>query len=370
MHTVLLVDDDEVILSTFGLALRKFGYRVFEASTGIAAFEIAQQQLPDMIISDIVMSGGDGEALLQRIRQHPDLGNKQVVLMTGQIDEQTPRRGMEAGADDFLVKPVSLTALLKCVEARLKRAQVSWRVEDRMLAQLRSSLQCNLPHEFFTPLGGILGLSEILRSDFASLPDSETKEIVGDIHRSALRLHRTLRNYVGALELSVECDSPQLPPPLSMQEVEDSIWGGVKAALRRHGRKTDMTVAVDPCAILISSADLSLIVEELVDNACAYSRQDTPLEVRFAKEGILTVADQGRGMSESELEEIRAFHGRDRKKKHEQKGLGLGLVLVHKLASRCGAKPVLESRPSGGTEVRIAFIKPGPATRLGDKSRT
>ncbi len=159
MKTILLLDDDENILSTFSMALRHHGYRVIEATSGDAGFELAQQHLPDLILSDISMPGKDGQAVLKMIREHPELSTKQVVLMTGQTHLVTLRKGMELGADDFLVKPVSLGDLLRCVEARMERAQIHWRVEDRLLAKLRSTLQSSLPHELFTPLGGIIGLA-------------------------------------------------------------------------------------------------------------------------------------------------------------------------------------------------------------------
>src|SRR5476651_192257 len=194
MKTILLLDDDENILSTFGMALRHHGYRVIEASSGDVGIELARQHLPDLILSDISMPGADGQAVLQSIRQHPELSAKQVVLMTGQTHLVTLRKGMELGADDFLVKPVSLGDLLRCVEARLQRAQVHWRVEDRMLSGLRTSLRSNLPHELFTPLGGIIGLADVLLGDFPNLSAPEIKELLDDLHCSALRLHRTLRN--------------------------------------------------------------------------------------------------------------------------------------------------------------------------------
>ncbi len=74
------------------------------------------------------------------------------------------------------------------------------------------------------------------------------------------------------------------------------------------------------------------MVEELVDNACKFSRQGTPVEVELSAEGLLSITDQGRGMTAAEIEQIGAFRQFDRKK-HEQQGLGLGLVLVQKLAA-------------------------------------
>jgi signal transduction histidine kinase len=363
MNTILLIDDDAIILSTFGLALRNSGYRVFEASTGFEGFEIAQQQLPDLIITDIAMPDGDGESLLHHIRQHPDLNHTQVVLMTGQVDHLNSRRGMEAGADDFLAKPVSLEALLNCVKARLKRAQLNWRVQDQMLAQLRASLHSNLPHEFFTPLGGILGLTDILRSDLPSLSPAEATEILTDIRHSALRLHRSLRNYLRILELRTPTDPEKLPAPLSSAEVEKSVWSGVRESVLRRRRDADVAVKVEPCEIMASATDLSLIVEELVDNACRYSRLGTPVTIDFNAEGVLTVTDAGRGISPEELRQIRAFHRFDRTK-IEHEGLGLGLILVQKLSTRCGTKPVFESPPSGGTGIQIAFVKSIRVPRL------
>lgn len=124
MATILIVDDEEGIRRTYGLILRLKGYEVLEAESGLKAYELAQKHLPDLILTDINMAGGGGEALLHFIRSHPQLGAKQVVLMTGDPDSLSFRRGMEAGADDYLLKPFPLEDLVSCVEARLKRAKI------------------------------------------------------------------------------------------------------------------------------------------------------------------------------------------------------------------------------------------------------
>ena len=108
---------------------------------------------------------------------------------------------MEEGADDFLVKPVTRDALLKCIDARFQRASINWRVEDEKLAVLRSAVPANLPHEFFTPMAGIIGLMEILRTGFGEMTSAEVREIHDDVYASALRLNRTLKNYLLILEL-------------------------------------------------------------------------------------------------------------------------------------------------------------------------
>ncbi len=141
MKTILLVDDDRQLRNLFGVALRKGGYHVIEADSGVKGLEMARQHLPDLILSDINMPGGDGSTLLRDIRSDPQLRSRQVVLMTGRPDLVTPRKGMEDGADDFLLKPVGFDALRNCLEARFNRSAISWRVEDQLCTSLPRSLK-------------------------------------------------------------------------------------------------------------------------------------------------------------------------------------------------------------------------------------
>ena len=340
----------------FGLALRRKGYYVIDADSGAAALALARQYLPTLILTDIHMPGGDGSTLLQDIRRDPELRSKQVVLMTGRPDLVTSRKGMEDGADDFLVKPVSIKALLTCVEARFSRASINWRVEDEMLTQLRSSVPSNLPHECFTPLAGIIGLMEILRADPGAFTGAELTDIYNDVYQSALRLHRTLRNYLMILDLQGGLAEQAAAPTFSPTEVIDSIQAGVEEALRLNNRRDDLGLRAEPCSLSIKAEDVVRIVEELVDNACKFSRLGTPVSVELKSDGRLTVTDKGRGMTAEEIENIGAFHQFDRKK-HELQGLGLGLVLVQKLVARSKAEFFMKSKPGEGTQVQIQFPK-------------
>jgi signal transduction histidine kinase len=362
MKTILLIDDSVMLRMTFSKALREVGYNVIEADSGVQGLALARQHLPDLILSDVQMPGGDGPSLLREIRKDPVLRARQVVLMTGKPEFMTPRKGMEEGADDFLLKPVTFDVLLKCVETRFQRASINWRVEDEMLAQMRSLVPAQLPHEFFTPLAGIIGLVEILRSGNAPFTAEELTDIYDDIYNSALRLHRTQRNYL--LLLDLKNSSPEtLVGSLSPRQVEEGIEAGVREALRLNRRKDDLTVRVSPCSLSVKLGDLSRLVEELLDNACKFSRPRTPVVLELNAEGHLTISDEGRGMTPEEIEQIGAFRQFDREKSAQQ-GLGLGLVLVQKIAGLCHAEFKLESDFGRGTIARIAF----PVEKSSDES--
>jgi DNA-binding response OmpR family regulator len=131
MKIILLVDDDQPLRAVLSLALRRSGYRVIEADSGVAGLQMARQHLPDLILTDIDMPGGDGTSLLREIRRDSELKSRQVVLMTGTADLLTPSRGMEEGADASLVKPVSLQQLLNCVKARFSGEPVRRQTESQ-----------------------------------------------------------------------------------------------------------------------------------------------------------------------------------------------------------------------------------------------
>jgi two-component system, sensor histidine kinase and response regulator len=353
MKTILLIDDEEGVRTTFGQALRRNGYHVIESDSGAVGLEMARRHLPDLILSDFEMPGGDGSSVLRDIRRDPELRFKQVVLMTGRPDLITPRKGMDEGADDFLVKPVSMEALLSCMKARFSRASISWRIEDEMLKNLRASVPSNLPHEFFTPMAGIIGLMEILESGYSTFTSEEIQSIHRDVYDSALRLNRTLRNYLLILDLQTG-SSARAIKPLSSSEVETAILAGVAEALRLNNRREDLTVRMQTGTVMLKLADLSHLVEELVDNACKFSRHGTPITVEFGPEARLTVTDEGRGMTAEEIDRIGAFQQFDRQQ-HEQQGLGLGLILVQKLTAQCKAEFSISSKPGGGTRAQVAF---------------
>jgi signal transduction histidine kinase len=355
MKTILIIDDDDAALGIYATALETAGYRVLTAAAGAAGVELARRHLPDVVLSDINMPGMDGRNVLKVLREDAEMGPKQIVLMTGNTHNITTRTAMELGADDFLAKPFTIAELLRCIEARLQRARLHWRVDAKIVTDLRATLRSTLPHEFFTPLAGMLGLVEVLRGDLGQLSPHELTELLDNIEFSGWRLHRTLKNYLLALDLESGATADAAGAPVLLAEHADyAVNAGIDTAVRRHKREADLTRQIAAGPIVGAAANLTTIVEELVENACSFSRPGTPIRVECDARGVLRVTDQGRGMTAEQIEQVGLFRQFDRKK-YEQQGLGLGLVLVRKLAEKCGATVTLESQAGHGTTARVAF---------------
>jgi two-component system, OmpR family, KDP operon response regulator KdpE len=118
---ILVVDDEPRYQRLLEANLLTEGYEVFTASDGMQALDTFSSTPVDLILLDVMMPKLDGFATCQRIRQY---SNVPIIILTARGEEQDRVRGLDLGADDYLVKPFSATELLARVRAVLRRAQV------------------------------------------------------------------------------------------------------------------------------------------------------------------------------------------------------------------------------------------------------
>lgn len=118
---ILIVDDEPLYLRLLEANLRTEGYEVAAAQDGIQAIDIFSSQPIDLILLDIMMPRLDGFGACQRIREFSSVP---IIMLTAKGEEQDRIRGLDLGADDYLVKPFSATELLARVRAVLRRSQV------------------------------------------------------------------------------------------------------------------------------------------------------------------------------------------------------------------------------------------------------
>jgi two-component system, OmpR family, alkaline phosphatase synthesis response regulator PhoP len=123
-HKILLVDDEPDILEFLSYNLRKEGYAVITAANGSDALAVASKEIPDLIILDVMMPGMDGIETCSELRKNPELKNTMITMLTARSEDFTQIAGFDAGADDYINKPIKPKVLLSRVKALLRRSAV------------------------------------------------------------------------------------------------------------------------------------------------------------------------------------------------------------------------------------------------------
>ena len=182
---ILLVDDEQDILEIVGYNLSQEGYQIVTATNGKEAIHKAKKELPHLIIMDVMMPEMDGMEACENIRKISELSNVIIVFLTARSEDYSQVAGFDAGADDYIAKPIKPKVLVSKVKALLRR----FKGED--------------------PKGDILtvGNIEVNREEYKIIQDG--KEIV--LPRKEFELFYLLASKPGKV--------------FKREEILDKVWG-------------------------------------------------------------------------------------------------------------------------------------------------
>jgi len=122
---ILLVDDEPDILEIIGYNLSSEGYQVYSAENGLQAIEEAKKVNPHLIILDVMMPEMDGIEACEKLRGIPELSETVITFLTARGEDYSQLAGFEAGADDYITKPIKPKVLVSKVKALLRRFKES-----------------------------------------------------------------------------------------------------------------------------------------------------------------------------------------------------------------------------------------------------
>jgi two-component system sensor histidine kinase/response regulator len=357
---ILVIEDEESIRENILDLLEAENFEGIGAINGKVGIKLASEQIPDLILCDMMMPEVDGHGVLKALRSEPLTATIPFIFLTAKADKSDIRTGMELGADDYITKPCTPQELLKAIAIRLEKQKTISRQSQKTLDELRTNISMSLPHELRTPLNAIMGFSELILSEYHVLKESDILEMIGQIQTSGHRLYRLIQNFLLYAELEIAATNPEL-----LKEMRNSEFSCVKSLLSqkarqqaKHANRTDdLQLNLQDSSVAIDSVRLAKIVEELLDNAFKFSLEGTPVVLSTLVENqtfILSVKDQGRGMTADQIAQLEAYRQFDRKI-YQQAGLGLGLAIVQRLAELHGGKFKIESLPQQETIVCVSL---------------
>jgi two-component system alkaline phosphatase synthesis response regulator PhoP len=121
MEKVLLVDDEQDILEFLSYNLKQEGYSIFTANNGKEAIEVAKAETPDLIVLDVMMPEMDGVETCMELRKISELQHCFIIFLTARSEDYSQIAGLEAGADDYLTKPIKPRVFVSKIKALFRR---------------------------------------------------------------------------------------------------------------------------------------------------------------------------------------------------------------------------------------------------------
>ncbi|HEY6987159.1 MAG TPA: ATP-binding protein [Bryobacteraceae bacterium] len=352
----VLVADDNADMRDYIRRLLESQYEVKAVSNGDEALAAVLAAPPDLVLTDIMMPILDGFGLLRALRQEERTRTIPVILLSARAGEESRVEGLNAGADDYLIKPFTARELRARVDAHLSLTRMRRQMEQEMqlrneaLERANSDLEqfaFSASHDLQEPLRSITIYSELLTKRYRDRLDGQALEYLTYLRSGALRMELLVSDLLdytraGKTELSEETSDANRV----LLDVIDMLH---ESCLEAGARITS-----DPLpSPRIHGMHLGQLFQNLLSNAIKYrSPERAPLIHVTAEpskdDWVFSVRDNGIGIAPEYRERIfglfKRLHSGD-----EYSGTGIGLAICQRIVERYGGRIWVESVPGKGS---------------------
>ncbi|BAY35152.1 response regulator receiver sensor signal transduction histidine kinase (plasmid) [Nostoc carneum NIES-2107] len=328
---ILLVDDNADMRDYLKRLLQQH-WQIQAVANGAEALAAISLQLPDLVLTDVMMPEMDGFQLLSSLRTNPKTKGLPIILLSARAGEEAAIEGLQASADDYLIKPFSAQELVARVDSHLQMAHLR---QELSTNRLKDEFLATVTHELHTPLVAILGWTRLLRSN--QLEQATTLRALDTIERNANNQAKLIEDLLDiSTILSGKIHLARQPVNLTstLAEVMQTMLSDARLETRLIASlQEDIYV----CGDLIR---LQQVFSKLLHNAIKFTPKGGSIEVRLNAVdswAIIQVRDNGIGMSADFLPHVfDRFTQAEVPSRHTPGGLGLGLAIARQLVELHG----------------------------------
>jgi light-regulated signal transduction histidine kinase (bacteriophytochrome) len=360
---ILVVEDAPVSRRLLQRCLQKWGHDVVVASNGAEAWQRFTEGDFRIVISDWTMPGMDGPEFIRRIRASPRPGYVYTVLLTAKSEKEDIVTGMDAGADDFVIKPFDQDELRVRLRAgerivQLEQTLAEQNQELRARAEEMEAFAHSASHDLQTPLRTFEGYARWLLEDYGEVLGAQGRELCDEIIEDALHMKTLLDGLLEYSRISCLEIEPALVP---VQRVVERTLHDLQAEIAATGAHIDLPETLP--AVLYSDVCLTQVFSHLVSNALKFIDGKPPV-ITIGCEDYpecyrITVSDHGIGIAPEHhrriFELFKRLHTRD-----AYPGTGAGLTFVKRIVETHGGQVGVESKLGEGSTFFFTIPKTPP----------
>jgi signal transduction histidine kinase len=347
---ILIIEDEPDIRESIAQISQLENHQPILCTNGTDGIKAAIKHQPDIILCDILMPEVNGYDVIKKLKENNKTALIPFIFITAKPSRQDQRKGMELGADDYLIKPFSRDELLHSIATRNKKS----RAIESYLEEQNKKIIYAIPHELKTPLNGILNMSKFIVDDFDHYSKSEIIDFAESIFLNGTRLHNLIKKYL--LYLRLELQKEKYPDSFEYF-TSDDLKLLVKNISQKYNRENDVNLDIENCVLEVSMDWNEFAIYQLIDNAFKFSEKNTKVIIscKLQKQNlVIIIRDHGRGFPPGTIDKINTFKQFEREK-YEQQGIGLGLFLAKKLTLLNNGTFTIKSKTNEGASIKITM---------------
>ncbi len=354
---VLVVDDNSDMRQYLSLVLSD-AFDVEVVGDGLSALAKIQERMPDLVLTDVMMPELDGMALLRELRANATTSALPVILLSARVGEISRVEGIEAGADDFLIKPFTARELV----ARVRRSLELVRTRRELArvqgeSEAKTKFLSTMSHELRTPINATLGYLQLIELGLRGPVTDEQRESLARMRYSQQHLLGLINEILDLSRLK----SGRGEFRVAVVDVMDVI-ASVQSMIEPQAMEKQIVYTVRPLAptadgltgrLYADEARVRQILLNLLTNAIKFTEAGGRVTVEARVDGdavAICVSDTGVGIEPDVLSAaFEPFVQVGRSTKSHEGGTGLGLAISRELAVGMGGSLTAVSRPGEGS---------------------
>ncbi len=354
---IVVIEDNPDVRNNLNEILDSAGYTVETAPNGEVGIEVIKRTHPDLVLCDIMMPELDGYGVLKAVRENSAVASTPFVFLTAKTARDDLSKGMELGADDYIMKPFTIAELLKRVKVRLDKRKEVLDKSEAKLKEVTSNIGQPITHELNEPLRTIVGIGELIMTEHYGMEKTEIVEFVSLIHKAGLELKEVVGKTLSYYEIEELKNNPEQLEALKQEVIPSSKTLINQIALDeadQYRRASDLVISLVETPVQFPTKFFSRILSSIINNALKFSPKGSMVRVISGVDGdhiVITISDEGLGLTEDQVQSIGAYQKFD--DGQSKKGLGLGLFNAKRTVELFEGSINVNSNKGIGTIVKI-----------------